>query len=548
VRVAKLESIVRSPYILSQPKAAVGSEDGGHARRLASPGGVPQGRAILQLTRNKPSQAVAGAARRPVPVHWVFLSVLTIALALVWSAQSAQARGAPDSFADLAARLSPSVVNISTTQKVNQPSQPEFQVPPGSPFEDFFKEFFDRNRRPQQQRKMTSLGSGFIIDADGLVVTNNHVVAEADEISVRLPDGSQFDAELVGRDPKTDLALLRFKPDRKLNALTWGDSNKARVGDWVLAIGNPFGLGGSVTAGIVSARGRDINAGPYDDFIQTDASINRGNSGGPLFNMDGQVIGINTAIFSPTGGSVGIGFAIPSSLAQNVIAQLNEFGRTRRGWLGVRIQTVTEEIAEGLGLKNAEGALVAGVTEGGPAEKHGLQQGDVILKFDGKTVDEMRALPRIVAETPIGKEVKVQIWRKGKMETLGVMIGEMDETPQAMAEANGGGGDQGSPAEVEALGMRLSAITPEMRERFELDEAVKGVMVVEVAEGGAAAEKGIRPGDVIVEVQQDVVGDPGQVKTKVEEVKKAGRKSVLLLLRQRAGDLRFVAVRIDDAE
>jgi serine protease Do len=468
---------------------------------------------------------------------------VALALSLAAAPGPARARGAPDSFADLAARLSPSVVNISTTQIVrgNQGARPEFQVPPGSPFEDFFKEFFERNQQKNKPRRATSLGSGFVIDASGLVVTNNHVIAEAEEISVRFPNGKRFKAKLVGRDTKTDLALLKIDSKEPLPSLTWGDSTKSRVGDWVLAIGNPFGLGGSVTAGIISAYGRDINAGPYDDFIQTDASINRGNSGGPLFNLDGEIVGINTAIFSPSGGSVGIGFAIPSSLARNVIEQLKEFGQTRRGWLGVRIQTVTDEIAEGLGLKAAGGALVAGVSTGGPAETSGIKQGDVILRFDDKKVSEMRALPRIVAETPIGKEVKVVVWRKGKEQALQVKIAEMQEKPQKVAVAT-----PGEPEKVEALGMMLSTLTPETRKRFQLADDVVGVLVLEVAGAGAAAEKGIRPGDVIVEVQQDVVSNPGEVVERVEKLKEAKRRSVLLLLRQRAGELRFVAVRVGE--
>ena len=472
------------------------------------------------------------------------LTSLVLALSIALLPKLAAARGAPDSFADLAARLSPAVVNISTTQVVrgNQGGQPEFQVPPGSPFEDFFKEFFERNQQKNKPRRATSLGSGFVIDSSGLVVTNNHVIAEAEEISVRFPDGKRFKAELVGRDPKTDLALLKIDAKKSFPSLNWGDSTKSRVGDWVLAIGNPFGLGGSVTAGIISAYGRDINAGPYDDFIQTDASINRGNSGGPLFNLDGEIVGINTAIFSPSGGSVGIGFAIPSSLARNVIEQLKEFGQTRRGWLGVRIQTVTEEIAEGLGLKSARGALVAGVSKGGPAETSGIKQGDVILRFDNKKVSEMRALPRIVAETPIGKEVEVVVWRKGKKQTLPVKIAEMEEKPQKVTVVK----KPGEPDKVEALGMMLSALTPQTRKRFELSEDVAGVLVLEVDGDGPAAEKGIRQGDVIVEVQQDVVSKPGEVVARVNQVKEAKRRSVLLLIRQRAGELRFVAVRVGD--
>ncbi|MBT4490928.1 MAG: DegQ family serine endoprotease [Rhodospirillaceae bacterium] len=465
-----------------------------------------------------------------------------------------QARGAPDSFADLAASLYPAVVNISTTQVVKgseKKDQPEFMVPRGSPFEDFFKEFLERNRpKNRGPRRATSLGSGFIIDKTGLVVTNNHVIADADEISVRLSDGTRLKATLVGRDAKTDLALLRVEPKKDLPALKWGDSSKSRVGDWVLAIGNPFGLGGSVTAGIISARGRDINAGPYDDFFQTDASINRGNSGGPLFNMDGEVIGINTAIYSPTGGSVGIGFAIPATLANRVIKQLAEFGRTRRGWLGVRIQTVTEEIAESLGMEKAAGALVAGVGDDGPAGKAGIQQGDVILRFDDQEVDEMRALPRIVANTLIGKTVNVEVWRKGALKTLEVAIAEMEETAAKLASVD----EEAKPEpakDVELLGMRLSALTEEARETFKVDDDAEGVLVLEVAADSSAAQKGLQPGDLIVEVQQNAVESPKDVAKQIKQIRDSNKtrttkkiKTVLLLV-ERANTKRFVAVQLD---
>jgi len=337
-----------------------------------------------------------------------------------FSPPAAEARGAPDSFADLAARLLPAVVNVSTSQTVQQRQQsgPEMPMfPPGSPFEQFFKDFFNRQRPPGNrnesqprapERRAQSLGSGFVIDPEGLIVTNNHVIDGADEISITLQDNTTLKASVVGRDESTDLALLRVKPDKPLPYVEFGDSDAARVGDWVLAIGNPFGLGGSVTAGIVSARGRDINSGPYDDFIQTDAAINRGNSGGPLFNMDGKVVGINTAIYSPSGGSIGIGFSIPSKLAQNVVNQLRNYGQARRGWLGVRIQQVTPEIAESLGLKEPTGAMIAGVNEGGPADKAKIRNGDIVLKFNGQEVKNMSALPRI---SPIPRWVpRSRLW------------------------------------------------------------------------------------------------------------------------------------------
>jgi serine protease Do len=473
----------------------------------------------------------------------------------------AAARPAPDSFADLAARLLPSVVNISTTQTIKsdrggrEHSGPEIpQFPPGSPFEEFFRDFFEhglpKNGRPEAQpRKGTSLGSGFIIDPSGYIVTNNHVIADADEITVILHDDTNLKADVVGRDTKTDIALLKVKTDKPLTAATWGDSDVARVGDWVLAIGNPFGLGGSVTAGILSARQRDINSGPYDDFLQTDASINRGNSGGPMFNMDGEVIGINTAIYSPSGGSIGIGFAIPSSLAKAVVAELqNEPDHNvHRGWLGVRIQAVTDEIAESLGLDKARGALVASVTDNGPAQLAGIQAGDVVLSFDGREVSDMRRLPRLVAETPVGKTVPVTLWRKHKENTVEVTVGRLEETEQQQASTQPEGPRKGAKTEsgvVKTLGLTLSGITPDLKEKFSLADDSKGVVVVDVAKDSPAAAKGVRPGDLIMEVAQEEVKSPGEVSSKIDEAKKSGRKSILLLV-ERQGDLRFIALRLD---
>jgi serine protease Do len=471
----------------------------------------------------------------------------------------AAARPAPDSFADLAARLLPSVVNISTTQTIKsdrgrEHSGPEIpQFPPGSPFEEFFRDFFDhglpKSGRPEAQpRKGTSLGSGFIIDPAGYVVTNNHVIADADEITVILHDDTNLKAELVGRDTKTDIALLKVKTDKPLTAATWGDSDAARVGDWVLAIGNPFGLGGSVTAGILSARQRDINSGPYDDFLQTDASINRGNSGGPMFNMDGEVIGINTAIYSPSGGSIGIGFAIPSTLAKSVVAELQSESdhNVHRGWLGVRIQAVTDEIAESLGLDKAKGALVASVTDNGPAQLSGIQAGDVVLSFDGREVSDMRRLPRLVAETPVGKTVDVALWRKRKENVVQVKVGRLEESEQQQASTQEGipKGSRDESAIVKTLGLTLSGITPDLKEKFSLSDDSKGVVVVDVAKDSPAAAKGVRPGDLIMEASQEEVKSPSEISGKIEEAKKSGRKSILLLV-ERQGDLRFIALRLD---
>ena len=464
----------------------------------------------------------------------------------------AHAQNGPTDFAELSDQLVPSVVNISTSQQVQQigGGAPVPQFPPGSPFEEFFRDFFDRRGEEQPDNnqpapRTTSLGSGFVIDSSGYIVTNNHVISNADEITVTFADDTSLKATLVGRDLKTDVALLKVEPEQPLSAVNWGDSDAAKVGHWVVAIGNPFGLGNTVTAGIISARARDINAGPFDDFLQTDASINRGNSGGPLFNMAGEVIGINTAIYSPTGGSVGIGFAVPSNLAQNVVYQLREFGETRRGWLGVRIQTVTDDLAESLGLESTDGALVASVSEGSPAEDSGLQVGDVILKFDNKSVETMRRLPRIVAETQIGKEVEVELWREGQIVKVGVTVGRLDETAPVLASATPPP-DAPITQQVPELGLTLSAITDELRQKFELPEDAKGVMVVQVDSASAAAEKGVRAGDVIVEVGQQEVTSPGEVADRVREHRDQDKNTVLLLL-DRAGDLQFIAVRLVDS-
>lgn len=472
------------------------------------------------------------------------LLVLPLAATLIWLPSPANSRGAPDSFADLAETLLPAVVNVSTSQSVSTSSEgaPEFEFPPGSPFRDFFDQF--NRRREDAPRRATSLGSGFIIDPAGYVVTNNHVIEGADKITVTMSDNSTFDAELVGRDSKTDLALLKIEVAKPLPAVSWGDSDKARVGDWVIAIGNPLGLGGTVTAGIISARQRDINSGPYDDFIQTDAPINRGNSGGPLFNMDGQVIGINTAIYSQSGGSIGIGFSIPSNLADGVIDQLRNFGTTRRGWLGVQIQAVTDEIAESLGLTEAKGALVAGVLENSPAEAAKMETGDVILRFDNRPVEESRRLPRIVAETAVGKTVDVVVWRNGKEQTVKVTLGELEKFDQAaltQPDSDAGAGEQRSISE---LGLGLATITPQLAEKYSLETGRDGVVITSVDSGSGAEEKGLREGDVIVEVNQEKVESPDAVATKIKAAANDGRRSVLLLI-DRDGDLRFVALRID---
>ncbi len=487
-----------------------------------------------------------------------FVALLVMLVGLPAGLDPAKAHPGPDGFADLAARLLPSVVNISTTQTIksehsSEQASPDLpQLPPGSPFEEFFKNFFNHNgdhgsQPDTESHRATSLGSGFIVDPAGYIVTNNHVITDADQITVILHDNTNLKATVVGRDTKTDIAVLKVNTKHPLPAVTWGDSEAARVGDWVLAIGNPFGLGGTVTAGILSARQRDINSGPYDDYLQTDASINRGNSGGPMFNMAGQVIGINTAIYSPSGGSIGIGFAIPSSLAKPVVAELiDEPDHTvHRGWLGVRIQEVTGEIAETLGLGKPRGALVASVNDKGPGQAAGLEPGDVILTFDGKPVDEMRELPRLVAETRVDKVVTVTVWRKRHEVTLQVNLGRLQETEQASAEAPAKGkSPKNETQSVTALGLTLSDVTQELKDKFSLADDAKGVVVVGVAKNSGAAEKGLKPGDLIMEAAQEEVQTTAQMTARIAAEKKSGRKSILLLV-QRQGDLRFVALRLD---
>jgi serine protease Do len=465
-------------------------------------------------------------------------------------AQEALRPYGPASVADLAEGLLGAVVNISTSQNVagGQPNVTPPQMPEGSPFQDFFDDFFnDRGGSNQGPRRVNSLGSGFVVDADeGIVITNNHVIADADEIEVNFSDGSKLKAELVGVDAKTDIAVLKVDPNvRKLTAVSFGDSDSIRIGDWVMAIGNPFGLGGTVTVGIVSARDRNINSGPYDDFIQTDAAINRGNSGGPLFNMDGEVIGINTAIISPSGGSIGIGFAIPSELAVGVIDQLREFGETRRGWLGVRIQPVTDDIAESLGMDRAVGALIAGIIKDGPVDDGTLQAGDVVISFDGKTIDEMRDLPRIVADTAVGKEVDVVIMRKGEEQTVKVTLGRLEDSEAALAGSSDETPDEGAVATASMLGMTVAELNDETRTQFEISDEVNGVVVIEVDPNSAAADKGIVAGDVIAEIAQESISSPQQAMDRIAALKSQGRKNALLMLSSRTGELRFETIRMN---
>ena len=480
-------------------------------------------------------------ARRQTPTNPIWLFVLATAL-LIAQALSVGAQSRPDTFADLAERVSPAVVNITTSTTVARATQPDRPVvPEGSPFEDFFRDFLDRNGpngNGQSPRRSQALGSGFVISEDGFIVTNNHVIQGADEILIEFFEGFELEATLVGTDPNTDLALLKVESDDPLTFVNWGDSEVSRVGDWVMAVGNPLGQGFSVSAGIVSARGRALS-GSYDDYIQTDAAINRGNSGGPLFNMNGDVIGVNTAILSPNGGSIGIGFAMSSRVAENVIFQLRDFGETRRGWLGVRIQDVDEDLAEGLGLETVAGALVTDVPEG-PALEAGIEAGDVITSFDGVEVDDTRGLVRQVADTDIGKEVRVIVFRDGQTETLRVTLGRREEADGAVPASV----ESSDPVTTEFMGLTISDMTDELREQLGLPDDAEGLVVGEVAEDSEAFEKGLRAGDIIIEAGQEKVANVRELEERVEGAKEAGRKSLLLLVR-RDGDPRFVALSLD---
>ncbi len=485
---------------------------------------------------------------RAVPFHesrmfrGLMLSLLAFVLIV---AQAIAVLAKPESLAPLAEQISPSVVNITTSTVVEGRTGPQGIVPEGSPFEDFFREFRDRNNggNGERPRRSSALGSGFVISEDGYVVTNNHVIDGADEITIEFFSGKELIAKVIGTDPNTDIALLKVEADSPLPYVTFGDSNKARVGDWVIAMGNPLGQGFSVSAGIVSARNRALS-GTYDDYIQTDAAINRGNSGGPLFNMDGQVIGVNTAILSPNGGSIGIGFSMASNVVTRVVDQLKEYGETRRGWLGVRIQDVTQDVADAMGLAKATGALITDVPEG-PAKEAGLLTGDVIMSFDGVEVADTRALVRQVGNSPVGASVRVTVMREGKSQTVKVVLGRREDADSEEPAAAPEDAPQDAPAQTSMLGLTLTPLTDEIREELGADAGTDGLAVTEVDEASEAFEKGLRTGDIITEAGQQKVTSIADLEARIEAAQDAGRKSLLLLVR-RAGDPRFVALTLDN--
>ena len=448
-------------------------------------------------------------------------------------------------FERLAGRLVGVVVNISTTQAPAKTAQEAGPSSPGSQLDDLFRDFFgDKGAPGQQASRIASLGSGFIIDPSGLIVTNAHVIANAEQITVTLSDDTVLQAQVIGRDSVTDLALLKVEAKTPLPSATWGDSSKTKVGDWVLAIGNPFGLGGTVTAGIISATARDIHSGPYDDYLQTDASINRGNSGGPMFNLQGEVIGINTAIYSPTGGSIGIGFAVPTALAQPIIDQLRTSGKVERGWIGARIQPVTDDIAESIGLDKARGALIASIDPASPATQAGLKPGDVILSYDGKPVDRSRQLPRFVADSAPNKPVKLTLWRDSKEVEVTLTVVPYDPSrPQPQPPAPE---QPKPPPTTDALGLKLAKVSPELRKQFSLPEGIRGLVIVEVPQNSPASGQGLRAGDLVIAAGATPVSSSEELQQQVAAAKKAGRKNMLLRV-EREGNFRFITLPIEES-
>jgi serine protease Do len=460
-----------------------------------------------------------------------------ILIVLILPISFAHAKMVPSSFADLAEKLMPSVVNIASTQTIRTTSNPfPFEFPEGSPFEDMFKEF-----NQPRERKATGLGSGFIIDSKGIVVTNNHVIQGAEDIVVSVNGSKEYKAKVIGKDPYMDLAVLQIESDEKFIPVSFGDSDKARVGDWVIAIGNPYGFGGTVTTGIISSRNRDIGLTRYDDFIQTDASINVGNSGGPLFDLNGKVVGINTAIIAPgRSGSIGIGFAIPSNSASKVIEQLIEFGETKRGWLGVRIQVVTEEIAEVEKLEKPEGALVANVSEGSPAAKGGIKPGDIILEFDGKKVDTMRTLPKLVAQTKVGKRVEVKIWRNQQLISKKVLLGRLESSKEFKAE-NKTKSDK--DIIVEALKISVRDLNKNDISKRELPKNSTGVVVTKISENSPL--KFVSVNDVIVELQKKKITNSNQFLKLVNDILNKGQKTLMFAIYNSKNQRSYLTVKLN---
>ena len=486
------------------------------------------------MTMNLQTSVAATRAAWTALVACVFVLV---------QAASAAAQRAPDSFADLVDQVADAVVNITTTQEVTAAGRGPNS---GNPLEDFFDEFRRRGEdgtpgpRPPSRRG-SALGSGFVISADGFIVTNNHVIESADEILIEFYDGKELEAEVIGTDPNTDIAVLKVEHDADLAFVPFGDSGVMRTGDWVMAMGNPLGQGFSVSAGIVSARERELS-GAYDDYIQTDAAINRGNSGGPLFNMEGEVIGVNTAILSPNGGSIGLGFAMSSDVVTRVVDQLQEYGETRRGWLGVRIQDVDPELAEALGLEQARGALVTDVPEG-PAKDAGIEARDVILTFDGTEIEDTRQLVRTVGNAPVDEAVDVEVARDGEVVTLAVTLGRREDAERAVPVA----AETEAPSSTDMMGLTVSTLTDELREQLGLDEGAEGLVVADIDPDSDAYGKGLRAGDLIEEAGQVRVSTITQLEERIAEAREAGQKSFLLLIR-RGGDPRFVALSLEEAE
>ena len=477
-----------------------------------------------------------------VSILFIQLSLLSIAFLLL-SYSSAFSRTAYESFADLVDEISPAVVNITTTKEIESSGSLLPEIPKGSPLEDLFRNLPNQNglNGSPKRRRTSALGSGFIISETGLVVTNNHVIEQADEILIELFSGEELKATLVGTDPKTDIALLKVEYDKPLSFVKFGNSDLARVGDWVMAVGNPLGQGFSVSAGIISARNRSLR-GSYDDFIQTDAAINRGNSGGPLFNMEGEVLGVNTAIISPNGGSIGIGFSMASNVVSKVVYQLEKYGETRRGWLGVSIQDVSDDIAVAKDLESTDGALVTN-TPDGPAKNAGVKVADVIISFDNQLIKNTRALVKIVGATEVGKIVKITVMRNGEKKVLEVTVGHREQVEASLANDSSMKQNLDEPLETEVSGMVVSSLTKEWKDALKLEPETTGVVVISVEVDSAASEKGIVAGDLIIEANQEKVSDMKQFNDSLNITKNSGKSSILLLIR-RNGNQRFLALPI----